>query len=195
MELVQNNLLQLQEIILAYFLQKNVPRAFWKEKMEKELNYSFFGVEKAVREESEVHEIEVPVIDWLPSSSHVSKSKPDSPHKELEELKTQVLEYQNSTKLKIDRMNNSIQKWEQNYADLSQEISSKMAILLQKLNDQKKFDQKVQDIVDRHNNLLKGYEVRMNQLQKLLQQKESDFVEAHSALKEAKSEIARIKRL
>ncbi len=163
--------------------------------MEKELNYSFFGVEKTVREESEGHEIEVPVIDWLPCSSQVSKSKPDVPVKELEELKTQVLEYQNSTKLKIDRMNNSIQKWEQNYADLSQEISSKMAILLQKLNDQKKFDQKVQDIVDRHNNLLKGYEVRMNQLQKLLQQKESDFVEAHSALKEAKSEIARIKRL
>lgn len=163
--------------------------------MEKELNYSFFGVEKTISEESEVHEIEVPVIEWLPGSSHVSKSKPDIPIKELEELKTQFLEYQNSTKLKIDRMNNSIQKWEQNYADLSQEISSKMAILLQKLNDQKKFDQKVQDIVDRHNNLLKGYEVRMNQLQKLLQQKESDFVEAHTALKDAKSEIARIKRL
>lgn len=165
--------------------------------MTKELNFSFFGVQPPVKTESV---IEVPVIEWLPQPKETpvdknSNMKTELVGKELDELKSQILEHQNSTKLKMDRLQSSIQKWEQNYSDLTQEISSKMAALIQKMNDQKKYDQKVQDIVDRHNNLLKGYEVRMNQLQKLLQQKESDYVEAHTALKEAKSEIARLKRL
>ena len=71
----------------------------------------------------------------------------------------------------------------------------KFALLLQKLTEQKKYDQKVQDIVDRHNNLLKGYEVRLNQMQKLLVQKEHDYVEAVTTLKELKAEITRLKRL
>lgn len=166
--------------------------------MAKELNFSFFGVQQVAKTEAP---IEVPVIDWLPSNKEAvtndkaSLAKVEAQSKEIEELKTQVLEHQNITKLKMDRLQSSIQKWENNYSELTQEVSAKMAALLQKLNDQKKYDQKVQDIVDRHNNLLKGYEVRMNQLQKLLQQKESDYLEAHSALKEAKSEISRLKRL
>lgn len=165
--------------------------------MAKELNFSFLGVQPPVKKEAM---IEVPVIEWIPQNKEISvdktsNSKVEAAGKELEELKSQILENQNSTKLKMDRLQSTMQKWEQNYSDLTHEISSKMASLIQKINEQKKYDQKVQDIVDRHNNLLKGYEVRMNQLQKLLQQKESDYVEAHSALKEAKSEIARLKRL
>lgn len=167
--------------------------------MAKELNYTFFGIQQAEKSETA---IAVPVLEWLPQAKAALPGEPQQgsksdelTSKEIEELKSQILEYQNSTKLKIDRLQSSIQKWEQNYSDLTQEISAKMAALLQKLNDQKKYDQKVQDIVDRHNNLLKGYEVRMNQLQKLLQQKESDYLEAYSALKEAKSEMARLKRL
>lgn len=165
--------------------------------MAKELNFSFLGVQ--VPEKKEIM-MEVPVIEWIPQGKETAVDKTsilkaEAASKELEELKSQILEYQNSTKLKMDRLQSTMQKWEQNYSDLTQEVSSKMAALIQKINDQKKYDQKVQDIVDRHNNLLKGYEVRMNQLQKLLQQKESDYVEAHSALKEAKSEIARLKRL
>jgi DNA repair exonuclease SbcCD ATPase subunit len=165
--------------------------------MAKELNFSFLGVQAPAKKEMAM---EVPVIEWIPQAKEaiVDKSsniKSELAGKELEDLKSQIMEHQNSTKLKIDRLQSTIQKWEQNYSDLTQDVSSKMAALIQKINDQKKYDQKVQDIVDRHNNLLKGYEVRMNQLQKLLQQKESDYVEAHTALKEAKSEIARLKRL
>lgn len=165
--------------------------------MAKELNFSFLGVQGPEKKEIMM---EVPVIEWIPQGKEAAVDKTsilkaEAASKELEELKSQILEYQNSTKLKMDRLQSTMQKWEQNYSDLTQEVSSKMAALIQKINDQKKYDQKVQDIVDRHNNLLKGYEVRMNQLQKLLQQKESDYVEAHSALKEAKSEIARLKRL
>ena len=161
--------------------------------MSRELNTEFFGIHQ---ENKKAVALEVPVIDWLPAKEEKKVAlKNDVTTSEMEELKSQFQELQSSTKLRLDRMQNTIQKWEQSHSDLSHEVASKISLLLQKLNEQKKFDQKVQDIIDRHNNLLKGYEVRMNQLQKLLQQKESDFAEALSALKEAKSEIALLKRV
>ncbi|MCK6598084.1 MAG: hypothetical protein L6Q37_06940 [Bdellovibrionaceae bacterium] len=161
--------------------------------MSRELNTEFFGIHQ---EDKKTITLDVPVIDWLPVKEEKKAAlKSDLTTSEIEELKSQYQELHSSTKHRLDRMQNLIQKWEQNHSDLSHEVASKISLLLQKLNEQKKFDQKVQDIIDRHNNLLKGYEVRMNQLQKLLQQKESDFAEALSALKEAKSEIALLKRV
>ena len=116
-------------------------------------------------------------------------------HSEINELKVEILEIQKTSKLKSDRYNHSLQRLENQQNQLTADIAEKFALLLQKLTEQKKYDQKVQDIVDRHNNLLKGYEVRLNQMQKLLVQKEQDYVEAITTLKELKAEITRLKRL
>ncbi len=114
---------------------------------------------------------------------------------EINDLKAEINEIQKTSKLKSDRLNQSLQRLEGQHSQLTTDISEKFALLLQKLTEQKKYDQKVQDIVDRHNNLLKGYEVRLNQMQKLLVQKEQDYVEAITTLKELKAEITRLKRL
>ena len=116
-------------------------------------------------------------------------------NEELNDLKAEIIEIQKTSKLKSDRFNQSLQRLENHQSQLAADISEKFALLLQKLTEQKKYDQKVQDIVDRHNNLLKGYEVRLNQMQKLLIQKEQDYVEATTTLKELKAEITRLKRL
>ena len=118
-----------------------------------------------------------------------------SNYAEINELKAEINEIQKTAKLKSDRFNQSLQRLEGQQSQLTTDISEKFALLLQKLTEQKKYDQKVQDIVDRHNNLLKGYEVRLNQMQKLLVQKEQDYVEAITTLKELKAEITRLKRL
>lgn len=122
----------------------------------------------------------------LPTANHTN---------EINDLKLEVLEIQKNSKLRADRYNQSLQRLENQQNQLAADIAEKFALLLQKLNEQKKYDQKVQDIVDRHNNLLKGYEVRVNQMQKLLMQKEQDYVEAVTTLKELKAEISRLKRL
>ena len=56
-------------------------------------------------------------------------------------------------------------------------------------------DQKMQEVIDRHNSVLKGFEVRITHLQKLLSEKDSQVMSAFAALNEAKMEIARLKRL
>lgn len=161
--------------------------------MRKELNYNFFDMNAGD-----------PSPNWnfipKPANTEQIKILDEVPiisdnHAEISELRAEIIEIQKTSKLKSERFNQSLQRLENQQSLLTADISEKFALLLQKLTEQKKYDQKVQDIVDRHNNLLKGYEIRLNQMQKLLVQKEQDYIEAVMTLKELKSEISRLKRL
>jgi len=122
--------------------------------------------------------------------------------KDLETLQNEVRHWKDdtheniqNTKLRMDRLQTSVSRLEQNHNGFVQEMSEKMHLLLQKFGEQKKYDQKVQDMIDRHSNLLKGYEIRMNQAYKILAQKEAELVQAHTMINETKMELARLKRL
>lgn len=177
--------------------------------MRKELNYQFFDIQINPQiNQSAVNSGGTKATQWVneiqdsiqnAAQVKVSMSEPpvvgNDQYLDLQELRSEIAELQKNAKLRNDRINNALQKLETNQIQLNTEIAEKFALMIQKLNDQKKYDQKVQDIVDRHNNLLKGYEVRMNQMQKLIHQKEADYNEASAALREVKAELVRLKRL
>lgn len=167
--------------------------------VKKELNYNFFEMNTAVSAKPAFNPSTAVNWNFLPEQEKLVESPPilaqPSQSSEINEIKAEILEMQKTSKLKSDRFNQSVQRLENQQSHLAADISEKFALLLQKLTEQKKYDQKVQDIVDRHNNLLKGYEVRLNQMQKLLVQKEQDYIEAITTLKELKAEITRLKRL
>jgi hypothetical protein len=75
------------------------------------------------------------------------------------------------------------------------ESGQKISQLNQKLTERKSLEMKVQEMVDRHNNVIKSFEVRMGQLQKLLAEKDAMLVSAQATLNDAKMEITRLKRL
>lgn len=167
--------------------------------VKKELNYNFFDINGGAPAKPVFNQ--PPPANWNfaqdQEKADVSAPTPEiSGHQnEINDVKIEILEIQKASKLRSDRYNLSLQRLEAQQNQMASDIAEKFALLLQKLNEQKKYDQKVQDIVDRHNNLLKGYEVRLNQMQKLLMQKEQDYVEAVTSLKELKAEIGRLKRL
>lgn len=167
--------------------------------MKKELNYNFFDISAGAPAKTVFNQSTPPPPSWnfAQDQEKVIEPVPETSNhlNEINDVKSEILEIQRNSKLRSDRYNQSLQRLENQQNQLSADISEKFALLLQKLNEQKKYDQKVQDIVDRHNNLLKGYEVRVNQMQKLLMQKEQDYVEATTTLKELKAEISRLKRL
>ncbi len=175
--------------------------------MKKELNYNFFDLngtttakpsfQKTPPSNWSFAQEQEKIIDSSPdlSMNAANTLSPNMAMNEISELKMEIVEIQKASKLRSDRYNQSLQRLEAHQGQQAADIAEKFALLLQKLNEQKKYDQKVQDIVDRHNNLLKGYEVRLNQMQKLLMQKEQDYVEAVTTLKELKAEITRLKRL
>ncbi len=174
--------------------------------MKKELNYNFFDMNGNVPAKPAFNPHaatnwnfmpEQEKMAMIPTASNAITSAPavNANLADMNELKAEIEEIQKTSKLKSDRYNHSLQRLENQQSQLSADIAEKFALLLQKFTEQKKYDQKVQDIVDRHNNLLKGYEVRLNQMQKLLAQKEQDYVEAITTLKDLKAEITRLKRL
>tara|TARA_B110001454_G_scaffold219111_1_gene250066 strand:- start:77604 stop:78122 length:519 start_codon:yes stop_codon:yes gene_type:complete len=172
--------------------------------VKKELNYTFFDINTGMPAKQSVFVTanQPPPANWnfAQDQEKIAMTSVPTPEisgnqNELADVKMEIMEIQKASKLRTDRYNLSLQRLEAQQNQMANDISEKFALLLQKLNEQKKYDQKVQDIVDRHNNLLKGYEVRLNQMQKLLMQKEQDYVEAVTSLKELKAEIGRLKRL
>lgn len=125
----------------------------------------------------------------------ISQKEITSLKTELQNLADSVTENQNNSKLRVDRLQMALTKLEQSHESLITETSEKLQHLNAKVNDQKKYDHKIQELIDRHNNLLKGYEIRMNQTQKILAQKESELVEVYALLNDTKMELSRLKRI
>ncbi|MFM6928061.1 MAG: hypothetical protein ACKOX6_06320 [Bdellovibrio sp.] len=100
-----------------------------------------------------------------------------------------------STNTKFERQQALLSRLEQSHNGLATEAGQKITQLSQRVNERKSLDLKVQEMVDRHNNIIKSFEVRMNHLQKLLSEKEAQMISSQAALNEAKMEIARLKRL
>jgi muramoyltetrapeptide carboxypeptidase LdcA involved in peptidoglycan recycling len=73
-------------------------------------------------------------------------------------------------------------------------IEQKVSAVLNQLGERKTMEMKMQEVVDRHNSVLRGFEQRLNQMQKVISDKEAQMIHAQAALNEAKMEIARLKR-
>jgi hypothetical protein len=106
-----------------------------------------------------------------------------------------VNEWIKTSNLKFEKQNALLNRLEQSHNGLATEAGQKIGQLTAKANERRSIDLKVQEMVDRHNNVIKSMEVRMNHMQKLLVEKEAQMVSAQAALNEAKMEIARLKRL
>ncbi|MCX7977382.1 MAG: hypothetical protein N2578_00090 [Bdellovibrionaceae bacterium] len=166
--------------------------------MQKELNPEIFGERKV----SSSHPAGIsPVSGVAPEIFNIDKQIFDlrehlrQIRAEYEGFRSQIIETSKSLSLKIDRLAQQILRLESSHNGLAQETANRLNALQSRLHERRSIDAKVQELVDRHTNILKTYEVRMNHLQKLLAEKEEQFVQAQAALNEAKMEIARLKRL
>ncbi|MFP5520173.1 MAG: hypothetical protein ACLGGX_09735 [Bdellovibrionia bacterium] len=104
-------------------------------------------------------------------------------------------EHMKNSGLKLERTTQGLTRLEQSHNGMVQETAQKLGQLNQRFQERKAIDQKIQEMVDRHNNVIKSFEVRMNHMQKLLSEKENQAQAALTALNDAKMEIARLKRL
>ncbi|MEK6773749.1 MAG: hypothetical protein AABY64_07405 [Bdellovibrionota bacterium] len=166
----------------------------------KELNPELFGEIHPVEHTKKNHLLESMKLG-APMQPLDFDEEVQSTQKELSELKGDVhhlkdefQENQQNTKLRLDRLQVSLTKLEEGYSEFVHEVGEKMHQISSRFGEQKKYDQKIQELIDRHNNLLKGYEIRMNQTQRILAQKESELIEVHTLLNNTKMELARMKR-
>lgn len=112
----------------------------------------------------------------------------------LAKVVSQINEFIKSSHHKFERVQTALQHLEQNDQNLNHESTQKFNSVQNKLTERRTLDTKVQELIDRHNGSLKTYEVRLNQMQKLLAEREAQVMSAQSTLNEAKMEITRLKR-
>ncbi len=97
--------------------------------------------------------------------------------------------------LKLERLQQMIARLENSHNGLAQEVGLRLTQMQQRIIERASYDEKTQEMIDRHNHVIKSFEVRMNQMQKLMQEKEVVLSLTLQALNDCKHEIARLKRL
>lgn len=161
--------------------------------MQKELNPQLFG-ETGLK--SRVVEKQTP-----PPTLHLeqkiteTKQQVQSVTEALQRIVQQMNEYMKSNHAKMERFNTALHKLEQNDQELVSQATEKISQIAARVGERKSMDAKVQELVDRQNNVMRTFEVRLNQLQMLINEKDAQLVSTQAALNEAKMEIARLKRM
>ncbi len=113
----------------------------------------------------------------------------------LEMTGSRLNEFANASKQKFDRMHGVAQRLDEMVKTGLQDFNTKQSQLISKINERKVGDAKIQELVDRHNQLVQSFELRLGQMQKLISEQEMQLMSSRAELKEAQREIARMKRL
>lgn len=98
-----------------------------------------------------------------------------------------------AAKTRIDRVGAATQRLEEMSKMKFQEMTAKLSTLAGKVTERKVADTKIEQMVSRYNQSLQGFELRTQQLQKLISEQEMQIHNYKSALNEAQREIARLK--
>lgn len=167
--------------------------------MQKELNPELFGEKKSStpsRRESLIPPAPSTDPAYLNTDRQIFeiKSQIMNMNEQLNKL-TQALNESNKTSNgKFDRLQQAQTRLETSHNGLAVEAGQKIQQINAKLAERKALDAKIQEMVDRHNNVIKSFEVRLNHMQRLLAEKDTQLAASQAALNETKMEIARLKR-
>jgi len=167
--------------------------------MQKELNPELFGEKKrdtSARRESMVPPAPSTDPAYLNTDRQIFELKTQmmSVNEQLSKLTQAMNESNKNGHSRMERFQQSMSRLENSHNGLALEAGQKIQQINNKLAERKSLDIKIQEMVDRHNNVIKSFEVRLNHMQKLLAEKETQVAAAYAALNEAKMEIARLKR-
>lgn len=115
--------------------------------------------------------------------------------KKIDHLSSRFNELTRDTQGRLDRYGQQLMRLEDGIQRLTADTSQRFALVAGKVNERKVTDGKVQELVDRHNLLIRNFENRLAALQKLTADQEQALLSAHAALEDARVELSRLKRI
>lgn len=115
--------------------------------------------------------------------------------KRTDGIVSKMEELNRSVHTRLERFSNAIVRVEESQMTHNQEATAKFAQIVAKVNERKINDTKVQELVDRHNTVIRNFENRLMALQRLVSEQELALHNSQAALEEARTEILRLKRL
>ncbi len=106
--------------------------------------------------------------------------------KRMETVTARLEDLQRTTYARFDRFAQAIQRMEEIQAQREQDTTNKFANVFAKVNERKVTDSKVQELVDRHNTIIRNFENRLLSLQRVISEQEMALHNAQAALEESR---------
>lgn len=171
--------------------------------MSRELNKELFGLKSPTVQDKPVArtstlplEFEVREEDWRILKSHVEflKKKSQELEAKVTGMETKNNELFQAAKTRIERLGAATQRLEEASKLKFQDVANKISGLVSKVTERKVADTKIEEMISRHNQAIQAFELRTQQLQKIISEQEMQIMNHRSALLEAQRELARLKR-
>lgn len=112
----------------------------------------------------------------------------------VEKTQNRVQELASSSKVRFERVQNHFQRQGEMVQGQFGDMHAKVAQLLSKVNESRLAETRIQEMVDRHQQVVQSFEARLQQLKKLITEQELQLSASRSELKEAMKEISRLKK-
>jgi hypothetical protein len=75
------------------------------------------------------------------------------------------------------------------------DMNNKIAQVVSKVNERRVSENAIKEMIERHSSVVQSFEVRMQQLQRLISEQELQLINTRSELKSALQELSRLKKL
>lgn len=87
---------------------------------------------------------------------------------------------------RLERFSQAITRVEDLQSQQYQDVAQKFAAIAAKVNERKISDTKIQELIDRHNTIIRNFENRLTSLQRIISEQELALHNAHAALEESR---------
>lgn len=161
--------------------------------MQKELNPELFGESNAksriyeASSQSQVNYLDQKVLETRANMKQLGD--------QFQKVVSQMNEFIKSSHGKFEKIQQQIQRLEQNDQTIVRDASQRISAVHQRFSDKNNMEYKVQEMMERHQAILRGFEMKLQQMQKILSEREAQLVSTQALLSESKMELARLKRI
>lgn len=114
--------------------------------------------------------------------------------KRFDAMAAKMEEIARSVHNRMERFSQAILKLEELHNHQSQETTGKFSMVAAKMNERKINDTKIQELIDRHNTIVRNFENRLVSLQRVVSEQEMALHNAQATLEEARAELAKPRR-
>jgi chromosome segregation ATPase len=115
------------------------------------------------------------------------ESRVETMHTKVEELTTQ-------SRARFERVQSHFKGQTEMLQNALSDVHQKIAQVVSRMNERKLSESVVKEMVDRHTNVVQTFEVRLQQMQKVMSEQEMQLMHARSELKQALQELSRLKK-
>lgn len=173
--------------------------------MQKELNPELFGGTRRAASGSELTNTtnsryldpatSPPMLEQLELRWADSQKQISTLQKQMASLVSQVNDFVRIIQDRLDRSQQSFHRGEIATQELHDQLTEKISHLHSRIGERKSQEIKISELMDRHSNLIRSFELRLSQMNKQISDRDTQLANTQVALQEARTEIARLKRL